>query len=281
MADYSKSRKGSRSSTPANAIDAQDLNRIEPIVTPEQLRERFLWGIRLSSDVIDPVTRRAQVITDPMLKDVILRAIADVEADTGVDIFPVQRAENVPFDRNTFQQWGYIRLEHSPVLTVDAIAIKPGNDQAIYEVPLEWVSTANYHIGQLNFVPIMPSNSNDYSLSPAGNGGGAVFLQLLGGMHFIPVFWEVQYTSGFYDGAVPRIANELIGIYAARKVLSMLAATIVSTSVSLGLDGMSQSRSGPGPNRFAVRMKELEDDRKRLVGKFRAFYGKKFVMTNI
>ena len=281
MADYSNSQKNNRSSYPTNAIDAQDADRLEPVVSPKQLRDRFLLGVKMTTDILDPETKRYQVITDELLKDFITRAVNEVEADTGVDIFPVQRSENAPFDRQTFQQWGYMRLEHSPILSIDRFSIRPTNGPAIYDIPLQWISTANFNKGQVNFVPLLPATAGNYSTSPAGVGGGAAFLQILSGFSWMPVFWDVQYTTGFYDGAVPRIINEMIGIYAAKEILSMLAASNTTNSRSLGLDGMSQSSSSPGPQRYMQRVKELAEKGEKLRKKVRSFYGRSWVMTNI
>src|SRR6185369_13911889 len=109
-----------------------------------------------------------------------------------------------------------------------------------------------------------------------GSTGGAFFLSILGNRQWIPAYWKITYTSGFKDGMVPRVINELISTIAAMEILSQLAATYARVqSHSLGIDGLSQSVSTPGPAVFQVRIQELTDKRKALVGKIRAKYGTK------
>jgi hypothetical protein len=284
MADYSKSKRATTSTFPDRATDAQETLRLEPLLTPTHLRNRVLFGISLSSPVVDPATRRPQQMSDDMLQDHIDSAIAELEADSGLDVTPVQRAEPHPFDRNTFQQFGYLRLEHAPVLSVEAISIKPGNGESVYNIPLEWVSSANFNKGIINFVPVMSTyaSPSGYGLPTNSAGGtGALFLQMIGSLTWMPVFWEVTYTTGFADGVVPRLVNELIGCYAGQEILGLLAATNTNTSRSANIDGMGQSIGSAGPERYNTRIQQLEEKRKRMLGKLRALYGKKFILSNI
>jgi hypothetical protein len=76
--------------------------------------------------------------------------------------------------------------------------------------------------------------------------------------------------------------NQLIGIIAAMQVLSQVAAAYAgSTSTSLGIDGMSQSVSTPGPNRYQIRIEELRAHRALLVKKIKKSYGSKFVVGTV
>jgi hypothetical protein len=281
MADYSDSAKGNRAVYPDRAVDAQTYTRLEPLLSPSELRNRVLFGIPLVSDIMDPITKKRQVMGDDLLRDLIVGAVNQLEADSGINLLPVQRMEGQPFDRNTFQQWGYLKTRHAPILSVDKIQVKPNDGLGLYTLPLEWLSSANFINGQINIIPIMPVGSSNFSLTPSGQGAGAAFLALLNQMAWIPQFWEVTYTTGFPDGAVPRIVNELVGCYAAKEVLSMLAATSTTSSRSLGMDGLSQSVSTPGPQRYDTRIQSLEEKRLRLLGKLRALYGKKFIVGTI
>ena len=73
---------------------------------------------------------------------------------------------------------------------------------------------------------------------------------------------------------VPRVINEYIGCVAAVEVLSQLALTYArANSHSLGIDGLSQSVSTPGPQIFKVRMDELEEKKKAIMKKVKAIFG--------
>ena len=109
-----------------------------------------------------------------------------------------------------------------------------------------------------------------------------MFLNILGQKPWVPAFWGIEYTTGFQNGQVPVIVNDLIGTIAAQRVLSMLAATYArSNSTSLSIDGMSQSISTPGPQVFKVRLDELAEQRKLLTNKVKKLFQQKFIVGNI
>ena len=99
-------------------------------------------------------------------------------------------------------------------------------------------------------------------------------MAIFGHRPWIASFFEVIYTTGFKDGMVPRVVNQLIGVITAMEVLAMLATTYSrSTSASLSIDGLSQSQSTPGPDLFNDRLKILQDKRKFLVKKLQRQMG--------
>ncbi len=280
MADYSNSKFPERSNFPENAVDAEESKRYEPILTPKLLKSRFLFGIELISKKPNPITKKYDVMTDDDLQDRILGAISDVELELSIDVTPVKRDESHPFDRNLLQQYGYMRTQHKPVLSVDKLAVRPGNNVDIYIVPNEWISGANFTKGQINIVPLIPAQSQSFVNASMGS-GGAVFLQVMSGYGWVPTFWVLSYTSGFADGKVPRVINDLIGCYAAIETLSLMATLNTTNSHSLGMDGMNQSVSTAGPSIYDARIKLLEGKKKVLTGKIKTLFGLKWVMTNI
>lgn len=279
MADYTNSKSGPGGVFPDNATETT-WNRLEPLITAEQVRYRHLFGIPLVSAMKDPLTGKAQVMTDDLIKDTIDRSISMAESDTGLDIFPIRQKEKHPFDRNEFNSFGYFRVEHRPVATIDKVTMTPSNNVDIYSVPLEWVETAYLPRGQINIIPLFAATGYN---SPVATGNvGAAFLAVLGSHQWVPAFWQIEYTSGFPDGLLPKIVNELIGTIAAMEVLGLLAATYAkSSSHSLGIDGMSQSVSTPGPALFDQRIGLLADKRKMLAKKLKTQYGLNLFSSNV
>lgn len=279
MSDYTNSKNGIAREFPDNAVEAK-WNGLEALVTPLQVKARFLFGIPLVSKTVDPITKKAQVYTDDMIKDTIERAVALAEEQTGLDIFPIQHREKYPFDRNEYEAFGYFRTNHRPVTSIEALTITPPSGGDIYAIPLEWVETAYLAKGQINLIPL--GNSIAYGTPANVGSGGALFLNVLGNQPWIPAFWQMTYTTGFPDGLLPKVVNELIGAIAALEILSSLAVTYAqSQSHSLGIDSLSQSISTPGPQIFKVRWQELEDKRKDLVKKLRTKYGLNLFSGNV
>lgn len=279
MGDYTNSKSGVGKVWPDNAIEAV-WGKVEPLVTAAQVKSRFLFGIPLVSAMKDPLTGKAQVYSDDLIKDTIDRAVSIVEMQTGLDIFPQQNKEKHPFDRNEYEAFGYFRPEKRPITSIEALTITPPSGTDIYSIPLEWVETAYLPKGQINLIPL--GNAIAYGTPANVGSGGALFLNVLGNQPWIPAFWQITYTSGFPDGVLPKIINELIGCVAALEILSSLAATYgKSQSHSLGIDSLSQSISTPGPQIFKVRWQELEDKRKAMVKKLKTSYGLNLFSGNV
>lgn len=261
---------------PTHTKDA-DWQRLEPLVTPQEVREVHLFGIPLVSRVKDPVSGEYARMTDAILRRFIEQAVAQVEEETHLSLLPVQRQERLAYDYLQQHNLGYMRLSYRPVASIEYLGIQLVDGSEIFDVPIEWVDTAHLDKGQLNLVPISIVASSDGSNATAG-----AFLVLLNKLAFIPSYWQARYTTGFIHGLLPQIANYLVGVVAAINALSRLAATDVdSTSASLGMDGISQSSGGPGPQKYVQRLKELAEDRARYTGKLRARYGSKFTMGHV
>lgn len=270
--DQSNSRFSPGAAFPENAIDGTNQN-IEPLVTPDQLRVRYLFGIDLVTRYKDPLTGKPHVMTDPMIKDIIEGAITTAEQDLKIDIFPVKRREKQAFDIQLYNQFGYFQLSHRPCTSVDKLSVTPSNGLDVYVVPNDWVEGAYLTRGQVNIIPLTVAFVQGTYI-PQQSSGGAAFLQILGNRAWIPAWWQIEYTSGFPDGQLPRPVNDYIGCLAAQEILSMMAATYArATGYSQGLDGISQSISTPGPQIYKQRIEELEAKRKRLLGKIKALFG--------
>lgn len=279
MADYTFTKSGPGRQFPDDGTQ-NAWNSVEPLVTPTQVKGRFLFGIPLVSQMADPLTNKKQVYTDDMIKDTIDRAVALAEAETGLNIFPLQLKEKHAFDRNEYESFGYFRTRKRPVASVEALTITPPSGSDIYSIPLEWVETAYLPVGQINLIPL--GNSIAYGTPANVGSGGALFLNVLGNQPWIPAFWQLTYTVGFPDGMLPKLINELVGCIAAMEVLSALAATFgTSQSHSLGIDGLSQSISTPGPQIFKIRWDDLAEKRKTIVKKLKAQYGVNLFSGNV
>jgi hypothetical protein len=265
---------------PENAT-ASPWGRLAPLVTPEQIITRHLFGIPLVSRIKDPDTGKPMRITHDMIRDYIELAVNQAEAETGLDIMPVKYSDKFAFDKAEYEAFGYFRTQRRPVQTVDLLTVRPSDNQDVFIVPLEWIETVNLVHGQINIVPLTLAITATGIVNTQG-GGGSVFLNILGQKPWVPAFWGIEYTTGFKDGKVPTIVNELVGVIVAQKILSMLAATYARVSgTSLGIDGMSQSVSTPGPQLFKQRMDELQAERTLLVKKLKKMFQTKFVVGNI
>jgi hypothetical protein len=274
MADYSNSKPGPGAVYPNNALESSN-TQTEPLLTATQLKQRFLFGLPLHSQIKDPITNKTQQINDQILNDIINGAVSQIEMEYKVDILPIKRRQKFPFDRSEYDQWGFFKLPYTPVSSVDRLTITPANGIDVYEIPKDWIETAHLIQGQVNIVPI-GIGSVYQGLIGSTPANGAWFLSVLLFTNWLPAYWQFEYTTGYPDGKVPRVINEMIGCIATMEVLGMLGTTYAkATSYSLGIDGMSQSIGTPGPNLFQVRIEQLQQKYDKLGKRLRALYGNK------
>lgn len=279
MADYSDSKGAPGEVFLAGAQPDSDggWTRVAPLITPEQVRMKHLWGVDLVSGVKDSVTGKRMVFTPEMIRDKIDDVIATVELETGITIFPTQIAKRMPYDRHLYNSFGYMRLPNRPIMSVEAIDVVVSNDVTIYSVPLDWVDTGNLYLGQLNLIPLTIALSKSGASPPTSSVGASAVLNLLTNQAWVASFWQLKYTAGFPSGKIPKILNDLIGCVTAMEILSMLASTYAkNSSGSLGIDGLSQSVSTPGPEIFTRRLTDLADKRKMLTKKLKTTFGLNF-----
>ena len=280
MAILTNSKPGVGAVYPSNAIDAE-LQRLEPMVGPYQIRTRHLFGLDLVSKMRDSITKKPMVMTDAIIQDIIIGAISQAETECMIDISPVQRREKYPFDRQAYESFGYIKTLHRPVNSIQKLSVTPANNIDVFTLPLDWVEVAYFHRGQINIIP-MTAAFIQGGMVPASTAGGAIFFAIMGNRSWIPAYWQLEYITGYPDSTVPRIVNELIGTIAAQEILSMLAATNAgNNSHSLGIDGLSQSVSTPGPEIYKNRYNELAEKRAGLVKKIKSLYDRKIFSSHV
>lgn len=277
MADYTRNKDGWGD----GSMDSAWV-RTEPLLTPALLQARYLFGIPLVSAMPDPITRRVTTMTPELLKDFIQGAVADLETEMKMPLFATRVRERLPFDRNEFESFGFFVLNKRPVSSVQSLRLESAEGTNFFEIPLNWIETGNVTSGQLNIIPLSPGNMNTAFAQLSGAPAGLIYMQLLRGMQWLPAYFTCEYTVGYPDDAFPRIINNLIGTQAAMNILSNLAATHArSSSLSLGIDGMSQSVGNPGPQLFDGRIRTLDQEKQKMIGRIQADLGLKLFSGNV
>ncbi len=280
MSFFETPKPGIGATYPINATDALTRN-CEPLLTPQKLRQRQLLGLALVSRMQDPITRKFAQVTDTILQDYIMTAIAEIEVETDLTILAKVFEEGHPFDRNLYDSFNYIELRHKPVSVLIDGNIVSSDNSVIFRAPIEWYDVSYLQFGQINMVPLGQAVGTG-GFIPSAPQTGAFFINMLAQKGWIPAWWRFKYQAGFPDGMMPIAINELIGVVAAINLLSTLAATwAAQTSHSVSLDGLSQSVSLPGSQIWMQRIKDLETKRTMLIGRFRKLYGSSIAMGNI
>jgi len=260
---------------PVHALQTSGLlKRVEPFLTPEQLRSRFLKGIPL-------VFPNGDTFSDDELKDRINLAQNQAELNLKVTITRELRQEKLPFKSQDYKAYLHMKVEQGPICSIHQLAIVSADKNNVFEIPPEWIEAANFSKSIVNVIPIMAAygvNSVQGAGGNASNGAGVAFLSMLDGMNWVPAYWQVKYTSGLsnQEGTVPVVVNEYIGVIATIDILSIIAATFIYNSQSQTQDGISQSSSGPGPRIYLLRIEELERKKASIEKKLKTIFSQNF-----
>jgi hypothetical protein len=251
------------------------VKRCEPILTPQLLISRYLKGIPLAfpnGDSFNPDD----------VKDQIVLATNEMEIACKITFNREQFTDKVPFDIALYKSFIYLKTEQNPILSVESVQIVSSDGYSVFKIPSQWLEPSNFSKGIVNVVPILGA----YSVATGGGigaYGGIPYLNVFSQLTFVPGFWQLVYTTGTskIEGQYPVIINDLIGITAAINMLSIITNMFLTTSQSLSRDGISQSSSGPGPRMYLPYIEELTKKRDVLVGKIKATFATKFLVTNV
>ncbi len=256
---------------------ASVFDQVEPLIDPETLASQYVM-VPLVSGIRDPMTGEFRVLTPDDLKAFIRRAVASLELKLTVDIGQKAYRERMAYDRQDQDSFGAMWTLHSPISDVTRLEIQTTDGKAIWVVPGEWIARGNFHQGMINILPFAVSSFGAITL-PTTSPVGAGLLPTLFKQSWVEGFWYIEYLSGYPEGKIPTVINELIGYEAAIKILSLLASTFArSSSQSLGIDGLSQSQSGPGPEMFETRIKFCMEERDEILRKVQRLYGRGFIV---
>jgi hypothetical protein len=212
-----------------------DAEVLTGIMTVEQLKEIYLFGVDLTDDQGNPYP-------DSMYEFSIRAAIAWCEHVLDIDLRPTDRVERYPYDQLLFQDaWGYLQLDKYPCLdwVDDNHYVKifwPSSSEA-YTFPDDWVRLEK----QIGLIHLMPTAG---TVSGALLVSGAVLPTILTRYPYLPRTVEVAYTSGFQAGAVPYDIRQLVGWKASIPIFDVAGDLIAGAGIanfSLSVDSLSQT----------------------------------------
>lgn len=275
MSDYSKSKSFGTKAYPVEAFSTSDLiRRSEALLSPELLISRYLKS--QEKEIKDRYT-------DEELKQEIEMAISEFELMTGFVVNKVQDSLRVPFDRDLYKSFVFIKTNHGPILSIEEIQIQSSTGENIYKLPPDWIEVGNAHKRQVNLIPILSIFGAAGLQDGRPSNAGLIFLQAVNNFQWLPAFFTIKYTYGLShkEGEVPIPVNQIIGMTAAIAILSNLQAGNKYNSTGVSQDGISQSASSPGPQVYAKRIEDLEIKRQAMLKKLKAVFTNKYFMSNI
>lgn len=253
--------KGSRDGL--NPMSNKGFQRVEPLVTVKNIRDRYLFGVHIRDQVSD------KELPDSVIQDYINAAVSMLEHYLDIAITPVKGFyEDRDYLFNEYEDWGYFQLNNFPVIQIQKLEMiyfrdEDGTPQTVQTIPASWLRLQP-HDGILRLIP-----NSRFPANLQIGASGSYFPEVLR-TQMVPHLWRITYDYGFCDGAIPVILNEAIGILASIRALItaghlILGAGIAGTSISL--DGLSQSISTTQSAENSGYSASIRDYSEKLFGK--------------
>ena len=251
-----------------------------PMVTPDKMRQRSLFGIPLRSYLNN------QEVSNDTLQAYINEAVSEIEHTLDLYITPVTFEERHDYSREMqFYAFGVVKTYHSPILNVEKYQLTFNNGIGIpgslplVDIPLEFIHVQPQD-GTIQLVPAQGVTISGFIVSIySGLGYHAFNSQAIS---YWPGAVFIKYRAGFESHRVPALLVGLIENLAAYRFLSSLGPVIFPyNSTSIGIDGTSQSVSTPGPLFLQQRLKELEATYTREMEAVKGYYQKRFLVDAI
>lgn len=254
-------------------------HRYESLPTAESMRSKSLFGIPLKSFLT------GETVTDETLERYIKEAISHVEHELDLYITPTVFEERHDYSREMqFWSFGYTKVNHSPILSVEKYQLTFNNGIGVGAVPLVDIPLEFVHVqpqeGTVQLVPASGVTISGFIVSIySGLGYHAFNSQAITNW---PGAVLVRYTAGFEKDKVPALLAGLIENIAAMNFLSTLGPVLFPhNSVSIGIDGTSQSVGTLGPNFLKGRLDDLSRIIKEQMESARGYYQKRFLIDHL
>jgi len=253
------------------------IERYSPLPTVCDIKDNMLFGIPLKSALT------GQEMKDKTITFYINAAISEIEHMLDLYITPVKFLETHDYERSRFTwSYNYMKLDHPNVLSVSKVELSFQNNpkaQGFVSFPLEHVYVRPQE-GVIQLVPAFGTSLSGFLLS-AFSGTQFHALQAAGATTF-PGGVRVEYTAGFAEDKVPASIVHLIEVMASINILSTLGPILFpNTSVSISIDGASQSTGNFGPKYLNDRIEQLKDERDRLVDTVKGYYQRRFLFDQV
>jgi hypothetical protein len=205
-----------------------------PIITPDELKRIFLFGVNLTDDDGNPYP-------EEMFNFYILSAQQWLEVQLGGLMLCENEIEEVhDYYMNDYMSYAFIRLFRYPVTEVESLEIQFPLASNLLKFDSSW-----YRVESVGHTVQLVPTAGTFSTILLSQGGN--FLPLFyQGLQQVPGLWRVKYKAGFKKDQIPQMIKEIVGMKAAMGPLNIAGDLIAGAGIaskSISLDGLSQSIS--------------------------------------
>lgn len=240
---------------PFNSVSDSQFSSSEPIITPDQLKSRYLFGIDLS----DPNT--GEELPKDTMQHAINTAVSYLEHELDIMITPRTFTERYDYRAVDYVDFNFLKLKKRPVCNVESLKAKFPQNTELVDYPKEWFILEK-ESGQLQLSPVEGSFSGLIVTQ-----GGSYLPLIYGVRDYWPHLFEVTYTAGFDNDCIPVVINDMIGMQAAIHLFEILGDIVLGPGVaseSVNLDGAGVSKGTTASAMFHAFSARVESYRKKM-----------------
>ncbi len=253
----------------SDALSAAEEADESLLLSVDELKELYLFGVDLSDDYGRPFTRR-------MLEHYIRAGAGWLSKELDIPLVPVNIVEEThDHYAQDYGQWGFFQLRQYPVIEVTGVRFQYPSMQSSVTINQQWVVlTENGAHGQIQIVPGQGGIA-DVLLIP-----GALMPMWSGRSGRVPGIWRFDYRAGFEVGTLPVDLKHVLGMWAAIGPLNIAGDLVAGAAIatkSVSVPGLSQnigttaSATNAG---YGSRILEYQKEIKQQMPNLRRFYGK-------
>jgi len=240
--------------TPFHATSCAGFSRTESIITPADMKIRYLFGVDLTD-------QDGNELPEATLQHQLNAAVSYLEHKLDIIIQATSFTEKHDYNANDYSHFSFLQLKHKPVCAVEEFRAKFPTNKELVSYPPEWF-VVEQESGQLQLSPV----EGTFSGLIITQGGSYVPL-VFGARSQWPHLFEVKYIAGFDADKVPVIINEMIGLQAAIRTFEILGDIVLgpgTANESVSLDGASTSKGLTASAMYSAFSARIESYRKQL-----------------
>lgn len=219
--------------TPVNKISQAAFTRTQPLITVQQLKDRYLFGVDLKDE-------QGNDLKDEVIQHYIDSAVSFMEHKLDIIIMPTTIEENYDYRAIDYTHFNFIQLKKKPVSEVIEMKAKFPNNIELVKYPSDWF-VLEKEAGQIQLSPV----EGTFSGLIITQGGSYVPL-IYGSRDYWPHLFQITYKAGFDADCIPTIINEMIGMQASIRIFDILGDIILGAAIAsenVGLDGANVGKT--------------------------------------
>lgn len=239
---------------PINSISSSQFSRCQPMITPKDVKERYLFGVDLTDEAGTP-------LPDKTIQHFIDSAVSYLEHRLDIIITPTDFEEQYDYRAVDYVEFNFLQLKHRPVKVISDLRAKFPNNVDLVKYPEEWY-VLEKEAAQLQLSPVEGTFSGLIVTQ-----GGSYLPLIYGTRDYWPHLFQVQYTAGFDADKIPLILNEMIGIQTSIRLFEIFGDIVLGPGVaseSVNLDGAGVSKNLTASAMFSAYSARIESYKKTM-----------------